>query len=49
MRDDTVAVIRVETRPHPAMARVSGEHLRRLFEQRLDDRDPEELAEPEAA
>jgi hypothetical protein len=28
---------------------VSGEHLRRLFEERLDTRDPDELAEPEAA
>jgi hypothetical protein len=28
---------------------VSGEELRRLFEERLDARDPDELAEEEAA
>jgi len=47
-RDDSVSVVRVE-RPPRGLARVSGEDLRRLFEDRLEARDPEGLLEPEAA
>ncbi len=47
-RDDSVSVVRAE-RPPRGLARVSGEDLRRLFEDRLEARDPEELLEPEAA
>ena len=47
-REDSVSVIR-EERPPRGLTRVSGEHLRRLFEDRLEARDPEELVEPEAA
>lgn len=50
MRDDTVTIIRAEPRRRrSAGARVSGEELRRRFEERLDTRDPDELVEPEAA
>jgi hypothetical protein len=48
MRDDNVTIIRREPKRRRA-ARVSGEHLRRRFEELLDQRDPNELAEPEAA
>ena len=48
-RDATVTVIPVERRQPRTSPRVSGEYLRRLFEERLDTRDPAELAEPEAA
>jgi hypothetical protein len=47
-RDDSVSVIREERQPR-GLARISGEDLRRLFEDRLEARDPEELLEPEAA
>lgn len=47
-RDDSVSLI-LEERPPRGLARVSGEHLRRLFEERLDAREPEELVKPEAA
>jgi hypothetical protein len=47
-RDDSVSVVRAE-RPPRGLARVSGEDLRRLFEDRLESRDPEDLLEPEAA
>ncbi len=48
-REYSVTVIRPEPRPPRGLARVSGEELRRLFEDRLDARDPQELVEPEAA
>jgi hypothetical protein len=51
-RDDSVTIIRVDperTRRRRVESRVSGESLRRLFEERLDTRDPDELIEPEAA
>ena len=48
-REESVSIIRSESRPQQIGARVSGEELRRLFEDRLDTRDPEELVEPEAA
>ncbi|MFN2468323.1 MAG: hypothetical protein ABR521_09390 [Gaiellaceae bacterium] len=51
-RDDNVTIIAVEPgsqRRRRSEPRVSGEHLRRLFEERLDTRDPDELIEPEAA
>lgn len=48
-RDDNVTVVRAEPRRRKAAATVSGEEMRRSFEQRLETRDPEELAEPEAA
>jgi len=47
-RDESVSVIREERQPR-GLARISGEDLRRLFEDRLEARDPEELLEPEAA
>jgi len=51
--DDSVTIIRVpvEQRARPAREpdHVSGERLRQSFEERLDTRDPDELAEPEAA
>jgi hypothetical protein len=48
-RDDSVTVVRRAPRSARSQTMVSGEHLRRLFEERLDTRDPDELAEPEAA
>ena len=47
-RDESVSVIREERRPR-GLARISGEDLRRLFEDRLEARDPEELLDSEAA
>jgi hypothetical protein len=45
----TVRIVRLEPcRPRHGSALV-GETLRRRFEELLDARDPEELAEPEAA
>jgi hypothetical protein len=38
--DDTVRVIRLE-RPRDLVRRLSGEQIRRLFEDRLDGREPE--------
>jgi hypothetical protein len=38
--DDTVRVIRLD-RPTDAVRRLSGEEIRRLFEDRLDRREPE--------
>lgn len=49
VRDDTVTILRPERRPARRSGRVSGEELRRQLEARIDTRDPEELAEPEAA
>jgi hypothetical protein len=49
MHDDAVTIIRREPKKTRGTARVSGEQLRRRFEERLDTRDPNELAEPEAA
>ncbi len=47
--DATVQVLRLEPR-HPRHAVIlEGEAVRRRFEEFLDARDPEELAEPEAA
>ncbi len=43
-RDDTVKIIRLEPRRPRFKTRVSGEQLRRLFEQRLEKREP--LAKP---
>ena len=43
-----VQVVRLEPRPHPRVI-LEGEALRRRFEEFLDSRDPEVLAEPEAA
>ena len=52
-RDDAVTILRIDPdetrRRRRAAARVSGERLRSLFEERLDTRDPDELIEPEAA
>ena len=39
-RDDTVKVVRIEPRRPRFSTRVSGEQLRRLFEERLEGRDP---------
>lgn len=44
--DETVRVLRPEPRRAPVRAVLSGETVRRLFEDRLDTREP---AEPEAA
>jgi hypothetical protein len=38
--DDTVRVIRLQ-RPRAVVRRLSGEQIRRLFEERLDGREPE--------
>jgi hypothetical protein len=38
--DDTVRVIRLK-RPRESMRRMTGEEIRRLFEARLDGREPE--------
>ena len=38
--DDTVRVIRLD-RPREVVRRLSGEQIRRLFEDRLDGREPE--------
>ena len=38
--DDTVRVIRLD-RPRELVQRLSGEEIRRLFEDRLDGREPE--------
>jgi hypothetical protein len=47
--DANVQVLRLEPRrPRRALA-LEGEALRQRFEELLDARDPEELAEPEAA
>jgi len=47
--DLNVQVVRLEPgRPRRVLA-LEGEALRRRFEELLDARDPEELAEPEAA
>jgi hypothetical protein len=43
-----VQVVRLEPRPRPRVI-LEGEALRRRFEEFLDARDPEALAEPEAA
>jgi len=40
-RDDMVRVVRLERRRQRQLARISGEELRRLFELRLDAREPE--------
>jgi hypothetical protein len=45
----TVQVIRLEPRRPRQVLAVEGEALRRRFEAFLDARDPEQLAEPEAA
>jgi hypothetical protein len=49
MRDDTVTVMRPPRRRPRRASRVSGEELRRQLEARIDTRDPNEIAEPEAA
>jgi hypothetical protein len=47
--EETVRVVRLEPR-RPCQALIlEGEALRRRFEELLESRDPEELAEPEAA
>jgi hypothetical protein len=38
--DDSVRVIRLERPPRPGL-RLTGEEIRRLFEERLDGREPE--------
>jgi len=47
--DVTVHVLRLQPRVARHALIVEGEALRRRFEEFLDARDPEELAEPEAA
>jgi len=47
--EETVHVMRLEPRRADHSLAVEGEALRRRFEEFLDSRDPEELAEPEAA
>lgn len=39
--DENVRVIRSPPRPRRTLARMSGEQLRRLFEERLEQRGPE--------
>lgn len=38
---DDVRVLRIESRPSRIVVRLSGEELRRRFEERLDGREPE--------
>jgi hypothetical protein len=47
--DATVQVLRLEPRHSRHAVILEGEAVRRRFEEFLDARDPEELAEPEAA
>ena len=47
--DATVHLVRLEPRRPRHTVILEGEALRRRFEEFLDARDPEELAEPEAA
>jgi hypothetical protein len=47
--DATVHVLRLEPPRSAHALAVEGEALRRRFEEFLDARDPEQLAEPEAA
>jgi hypothetical protein len=47
--DATVQVVKLEPRRPRAALLLEGEALRRRFEELLEARDPEELAEPEAA
>lgn len=47
--EDTVRVITLRRRERKQVVAVEGEALRLRFEQLLDARDPEALAEPEAA
>jgi hypothetical protein len=49
MRADDVTILRPERRRPRRTAQISGEELRRQLEARIDTRDPDELAEPEAA
>jgi len=46
--DAGVQVVRLQPRPQPR-AIIEGEAVRRRFEEFLDARDPEAVAEPEAA
>ena len=39
--DTMVRVVRIEPRQSKSLARITGEELRRLFELRLDAREPE--------
>lgn len=39
--DDTVRVVRLDPRRARLVSRLSGEQVRRLFEERLDTREPE--------
>jgi hypothetical protein len=48
-RGDSVMIVSREPRRARSILGVTGEHLRELFEIRLDTRDPDALAEPEAA
>jgi hypothetical protein len=47
--DAAVRVVRLEPRRPRHVAVLDGETMRRRFEEFLEARDPEELAEPEAA
>jgi hypothetical protein len=39
--ESTIRVVRLQPRRPPALGRITGEELRRLFELRLDAREPE--------
>lgn len=47
--EETVRVLRLEPRRPRHTLILEGEALRRRFEELLESRDPQELAEPEAA
>ena len=47
--EETVRVLRLEPRRARHAVSLEGEALRRRFEELLESRDPQELAEPEAA
>jgi hypothetical protein len=46
--ESTVTIVRLEPRPQRPRDRLVGEELRRLFEDKLDSRDPEGLGEEAA-
>jgi hypothetical protein len=47
-REPTVTIVNLEPRPQRPRQRLRGEELRRLFEDRLDARDPDGMGEEAA-
>jgi len=46
--DATVTIVHLEPRPRRPQSRLAGEELRRMFEDRLDSRDPDGFGEEAA-